>query len=436
MQTVAYLANQLPAPVEPYVTEEIEELRRRGIRVIAGSVRQVHDESQESDVTEILHVRPLRFSRFIPAVILALRHAARLAPLVSHALFRGNESINRRLKALWHTGLGVYYAVLLHGREVKHIHAHHGYAASWIAMVAARLLDTTYSLTLHGSDLLIDAPFLDIKLRECTSCFTVSEYNRRYMLRNLPSIDASKVIVARLGVEVPASLEKTAKPNARRALEILAVGRLHPVKNHSFLIEACARLRQTGVDFRCTIAGEGPERPRLERLLQEKKLEGVIHLAGHLNHKLLDSSYCSCDVVVLTSRSEGIPLVLMEAMARGKIIVAPAITGMPELVIPGKTGYLYAPGLLEDLVKRLAFIQRSATDENIRAKLDWIRHAAHLQVLHNFNRETNLARFADLFLQTIAQPDSLAPTLALGLKKRPPSRAGIEAPPLAGVESA
>ncbi len=106
-------------------------------------------------------------------------------------------------------------------------------------------------------------------------------------------------------------------------------------------------------------------------------------------------------MVVLTSRSEGLPLVLMEAMARGGIVLAPDITGIPELVIPGKTGFLYAAGDMEDFVSRLGFLWELLRGEHRYAtsKLDWIRHAARLQVAHNFNRRKNLKEFCDRFLQ-------------------------------------
>jgi glycosyltransferase involved in cell wall biosynthesis len=127
-------------------------------------------------------------------------------------------------------------------------------------------------------------------------------------------------------------------------------------------------------------------------------------------------------VAVLTSRSEGIPLALMEAMAHGKIVLAPAITGIPELVIAGKTGFLYQPGSLDEFVDRLEFI-RSLTGRSLAAlppmrghrdverraqstsalrELEWIRHAARVQVQHNFNRSRNLESFGDLFLQRFA----------------------------------
>ena len=90
--------------------------------------------------------------------------------------------------------------------------------------------------------------------------------------------------------------------------------------------------------FECLIAGEGPERRNLESLIRRCGLEERVTLLGHVPREHMDSLYDRADVVVLTSRSEGIPLVLMEAMARGKIVLAPAITGIPELVIAGRDG--------------------------------------------------------------------------------------------------
>jgi glycosyltransferase involved in cell wall biosynthesis len=121
----------------------------------------------------------------------------------------------------------------------------------------------------------------------------------------------------------------------------------------------------------------------------------------------MDSLYQRADVVVLTSRSEGIPLVLMEAMVRGRIVLAPAITGIPEIVIAGKTGFLYIPGALEDFVERILFLQEltSSEDRNAVSRLNWIRHAARVQVVHNFSRRKNLTRFGDRFLQLIANQE-------------------------------
>ena len=411
MPTVAYLANRFPSAVEPYVGEEIQELRRRGVQVIPGSVRKTDATRCErvaaGSESEILCLQPVRLLTLLRALGLAARHWERIADLVARVLLRGRESPGRRLKALLHTVLGAYYAVLLRGRGVEHIHVHHGYFGSWIAMVAARLLGVSFSLTLHGSDLLLDGAYLDSKLKACRFCITISEYNRRYILKHFPAIAPGKIVVSRLGVDVGEPAEPPKKDrdhDSRHCFTLLAVGRLHAVKDHAFLVRACAQLRDRGLEFECVIAGEGPERPHLELLIRKNRLQDRLTLLGHVPRPQMDALYRRADVVVLTSRSEGIPLVLMEAMARGKIVLAPAITGIPEIVIAGGTGFLYAPEVLEDFVARVFFLQQLMRREDGAAVsgLNWIRHAARVQVLRNFSSRKNLTRFGDRFLQRIA----------------------------------
>jgi colanic acid/amylovoran biosynthesis glycosyltransferase len=353
-------------------------------------------------------VQPVRVLTLLRALGLAVRSWGKISDLVARVLLRGKESPKRRLKALLHTWLGAYYAVLLEGRGVKHVHVHHGYFGSWIGMVAARLLEVSFSMTLHGSDLLLNGAYLDTKLKNCRFCVTISEHNRRYILEHFPAIEASKIMISRLGVDAPERAERRrVARGTRRTLTLLAVGRLHAVKDHAFLIRACARLRDCGVDFECLIAGEGPERHRLEFLIRKTGLQDQITLLGHVARPQMDVLYGRADVVTLTSRSEGIPLVLMEAMTLGKIVLAPAITGIPEIVIPGKTGFLYAPGALQDFVAKILFLEKLMCQENRNAvsRLDWIRHAAQVQVLHNFSRTKNLSHFGDWFLQLIAIPE-------------------------------
>ncbi len=399
---VAYLANEFPTEVEPYVGEEIEELRGRGVEVIAGSARK-----GEGATGDVLYLQPARLGMMLRAARLCVRRRSRITDLLKRVLFRGKEDPRLRVKALLHTWLGAYYAVLLEERGVDHIHAHHGYFGSWMAMVAARLLNVGFSMTLHGSDLLLHGAYLDAKLEACEFCLTISEYNREHILERFPEIEAGKVIVSRLGVDVPARPNASKRIGGGRDLTLLAVGRLHAVKNHAFLVEGCARLRDRGVDCECLIAGEGPERRQLEALVKEQGLEDRVTLLGHVPRNQMDSLYGRADLVVLTSRSEGIPLVLMEAMARERIVLAPAITGIPELVIPGKTGFLYEPGWLDDFVERIVFIQALMQPGSpvLSRRLEWMRHAARLQVLHNFHRKANLHTFADRFLELTGERD-------------------------------
>jgi len=166
----------------------------------------------------------------------------------------------------------------------------------------------------------------------------VSEFNRCYLLHHYPNIDPEKVNRAtdwayRFRHDVPRDGERDPK----RIFSLLAVGRLHPVKDHAFLIRACAALKASGNRVLCCIAGEGPERDRLRNMIHNLGLAAEIQLLGHVPRHQLPALYSAADLVVLTSRSEGIPLTLMEAMALGRLVLAPAITGIPELVSDGKT---------------------------------------------------------------------------------------------------
>ena len=404
MLTIAYLANQFPSPVEPYVLDEIDELRRRGISVVAGTVRKPIAANKGRTHPDIA-LEPVDVMLLLRAALLCVRKWRLISRLLNRVFVQGRESFSQRIKTIFHTWLGACYALLLEEHNVDHIHVHHGYFGSWIAMTAAHFLDVGFSMTLHGSDLLLNAAYLDAKLTNCLFCLTVSEYNRRFIQTHYPEVDPSKVVVTKLGVALDHSLSEVREIPKSPRFSLLAVGRLHAVKDHAFLIRACAQLQAAAVDFECCIAGEGPERPQLERLIQQLGLEGRVTLLGHIKHEQLDSLYGRADVVVLTSRSEGLPLVLMEAMARGRIVIAPAMTGIPELVIPGKTGFLYQPGCIDDFVSQLATIcsrtEAARCGQHFSRQLEWIRHAARVYVRHNFDREKNLERFCDVLLSRI-----------------------------------
>ena len=352
----------------------------------------------QSFAAETLYLQPLSVLLVIRASWFCLRRCMVLADILFRVLAQGSEPPARRARALLHTLLGACYALKLQGRGVSHIHVHHGFFASWIAMVAARLLHIDYSLTLHGSDLLLHGAYLDTKLKHCAFCVTVSEFNRNFVLERYPDVEPAKIIVRRLGVSLPCTVAVASRPERELPrLAMLAVGRLHPVKDHAFLLHACHELKSCGTDFICLIAGEGPQRPWLEHLIRNLGLEAQVKLLGHLCRQELDACYQLCDLVVLTSRSEGIPMVLMEAMAHGKTVLAPAITGIPELVKHAETGFLYQSGSLEDFVTQIDLIRSS------HSVLPRLRRAARQHVLEHFDREKNLAALADLLVFRITR---------------------------------
>lgn len=403
MTTVAYIANQFPSPIEPYVMDEISELRRRGVKVICCSGKRVSPRAlslpERAFWKETQYFQPLSDEELMRAAGRLASDRRNLWQLLRPLMIDRDASLILRVRTLGHTLMGSALAEKLAPLEVEHIHCHHGYFASWMALVAARLLGIDFSFTLHGSDLLHRADLLDAKLRACKFCVTVSEFNRQYIFRNYPSIPAAKVVVQRLGVDpiLPQLFESVAVSQDSHPFCLLAVGRLHPVKDYAFLIRACGDLRAKGFDFICWIVGEGRERPALERQIAKLGLQGHVHLVGHIPRHDVAGYYKHADLVVMTSKSEGIPVVLMEAMAQGKLVLAPDITGIPELVEHERTGFLYEPGSLDSFVSSVREIHGK------RDGLAGIQRAAAAKVADSFNRQRNVRAFADGFMARISE---------------------------------
>jgi len=409
MTTVAYIANQFPSPLEPYVMDEVRQLRAYGTRVVCCSGKRVSPRelslAERAFWKETRFFQPLSDDELLRGIRRLAKDRRKLWEVLRPLVWERDASSGLRVRALGHTAMGAVLAEQLAVLNVEHIHAHHGYFASWMALVAANLLGIGFSFTLHGSDLLQRADLLGPKLSACQFCMTVSEFNRQYILRNFPSVPAEKIVVRRLGVDRvlpwPTSEVKqgAAPPDERRRFHLLAVGRLHPVKNHQFLIEAAGQLREQGLNFICWIAGEGPERPNLEQQISRLGLQGNVSLIGQVPRGELSRYYQQADLVVMTSKSEGIPVALMEAMAHEKLVLAPAITGIPELVEHERTGFLYPAGCLPEFVNSVWSIYRN------RNSTSEVGRAAAELVAAMYSRPRNLRAFAKQFLTLISKTD-------------------------------
>ena len=350
-----------------------------------------------------IYLTPLQPWRLFLSLLDCIRATAKLRDIYARILWGGREGVGRRMKALLHTWLGAYLARALPS-TATHIHANHGYFPAWAAMIASRLTGLPYSLTLHGSDLLVDRIYIDLKTCNALFVVTISDFNKRFLLDHVPQLPPDRVVVNRLGVDTTESVERHATEQAdREPLAILTVGRLHAVKNQPFLLRACRRLADAGVPFTCRIVGSGPESQALAALIRQLRLENWVTLIGPLSGDSVAREYDGADLFVLTSRSEGLPNVLIEAMLHGLPVIAPAITGIPELVTHNDTGALYRPDDLDDLV---AQIHEMATMSPPRRAA--LCQRARERVLERYDGRRNAAAFARLFDPS---PRPLPPTV-------------------------
>jgi colanic acid/amylovoran biosynthesis glycosyltransferase len=281
---------------------------------------------------------------------------------------------------------------------VQHLHAHFGTNASAVAMLCRLLGGPPYSLTIHGPEE-FDAPgplALGEKIRHAAFAVAISHFTRSQLCRWCAAADWPKIHVVRCGLdEVFLSAAGTPAPRRPR---LVTVGRLAEQKGQLLLVEAAARLRDRGLDFELVIVGDGPMRVELERLINQSDLQGRVRITGFLDNQAVRRELEAARAMVLPSFAEGLPVVLMEAMALGRPVIATHIAGIPELVEPGRSGWLVPAGAVEPLVEAMAEALAADPDE-----LDRMGRAGAARAVRQHDAAAEAGKLAGL----IAGPDAV-----------------------------
>lgn len=296
----------------------------------------------------------------------------------------------------------VYWAERMPADGVTHVHAHFASFPAAAAYVIHRLTGLPYSFTAHGSDLHRDQHMLGPKVAGAAAVVTISNFNRELIVRHCGQQLAGKVAVIHCGVDTTV-FHPPAPDGSRNGhgapFTILCTGTLHEVKGQTYLIEACRLLAERGADVRCQLVGDGEDRHMLAHQIAEAGLQDRIQLLGLLTREGVAELLRQADVVVAPSvptrngRREGIPVVLMEAMASGRPVVASAISGIPELVAHEQSGLLVPPG---DATALADAVERLVRDPALRSALG---QAGRTTVRRAFDLDANAARLARIFRQ-------------------------------------
>ena len=284
---------------------------------------------------------------------------------------------------------------------ITHIHAHYATHTALVAWLIHKLTGIPYSITVHAHDIFVEKPMLETKLQDSVFVSAISEFNRKYLTDLFGPWVEQKTQIVRCGID-PAyyGSDVHMNPIEYERLEIISVGSLQPYKGHIYLVKACAELQKRGIPFRCRIVGGGDLRGMLGRAIQEYQLDQVVELMGPRTQddvsKLLRTANCYVQPSVITpsGKMEGIPVALMEAMASGIPVVATSISGVPELVRSGDTGWLVPPEDVEALAGALSQIYTDPKEAKKRAcsGRNW--------VLDEFELSSNANRLSLLFAQS------------------------------------
>ncbi|WP_209425027.1 glycosyltransferase family 4 protein [Pararhodobacter sp. SW119] len=387
---VAYLTGVYPKVSHTFILREVAALRALGADVLPCSVRRPPPEEVRGLEAEAEFARTF-------LLLEAARSPLRLAGAHLRLIANDSRRWGAAARLAWRTrpaGLkatlwqAFYFAeagVLarhLQARGAVHLHNHLGDASGTVAMIAATMAGIPFSYTAHGPDLFF-APIhwrIDEKTARARFVACISHFCRSQLMIFSDPAHWHKLAIVRCGVE-PARYGDA--PRARFDQRVLFIGRLAAVKGVPLLLEAFARVAAVYPNARLTLVGDGPERAMLESLAMTLGLTETVHFAGYRSQEEVKALLNEADMLVLPSFAEGLPVVLMEALASRIPVIATQVAGVSELVRDGETGLLVPPGDVNGLVEAL---DRLLADPSLCRRLGEAGRAAVLD-RHDVTRE-------------------------------------------------
>lgn len=366
---IAYLVNQYPKVSHTFIRREIAALEAQGIDVQRFSVRDCPDElSDDADRDEQSRTR----------VVLQDGVAGLLGGLVKNAIKRPAKlakAAQLAAKVGWKSeaGLPKHLAYLAEacvlmdwmdeGDVPDHVHAHFGSNSTTVAMLLEELGGPTFSFTAHGPEE-FDKPgllALGEKIRRSRNVFAISNFGRSQLYRHVDLSHWDKVRIMRCGVDEQfLQGEPTPVPDTKK---LVSVGRLSEQKGQLLLVEAVAQVAERGHDFELVLVGDGEMRPQVEQRLRERGIADRVTITGWASGEEVRRHLLEARALILPSFAEGLPVVIMEALALGRPVLTTYIAGIPELVGDGECGWLVPAGALPQLVESIEQVLQTPVDE-------------------------------------------------------------------------
>lgn len=359
---IAYLNSEYPSLSHTFIEREVSGLRALGIPIRTFSVRapgtlaragSAH-EAAAADTTVLLagSARVFRdaawgLCRSPLGFFRALMSGQKIAP----------AGLASRIRHMAYVFEGIRLARELSKEEIRHIHVHMANNGAAIAMMACDFDQAlSYSLSIHGSAEFfhVDSWTLREKAERAMFVRCISEFCRAQVMAWTAPVAWGNFHVVHCGVDP--TVYQPRPPRLPGPVRFLTVGRLHPIKGYPQLLRACRELRDRGLVWRLRMVGDGPERESLQRSARELGLTDMIEFAGPVSQDAIQEHYDWADAMVMSSFMEGVPVVLMEAMAKQLGVIAPRVGGIPELVAEGVHGLLVPPGSVADLADAMAVL--------------------------------------------------------------------------------
>ncbi len=396
---LAYIATGYPYVSHTFIQNEVVALRELGLQIDTIAIRRAPDSEcrtqADRDARATTYaLRPPRPLHYLRAHLMGLvRRPAAYRRALLRALRFGAGS-TRLVHELAYFAQGVVLWDRCRAAGVRHVHAHFANVGSDVARVAAALGGDalSWSFTMHGPTEFFDVTRyrLPEKTRDARVVICISQFARSQLMALVGPEHWGKLRVVHCGVDVRRFVPVTHGAE-RRPILVACVGRLVSEKGQRLLIEAAAAIRNAGADIELKFAGDGPERASLEGLAAELGIAPHVEFLGALAHTAVDELLRRSDIFCLPSFAEGVPIVLMEAMAMELPVIASRVAGIPELIDDRVSGRLVAPGSLSDLTDVLSQLVRDPGERQRLGK------AARRQVVSKFELRANASRLRRVY---------------------------------------
>jgi glycosyltransferase involved in cell wall biosynthesis len=392
---LGYLTTEYPKVSHSFIRREIVELARRGhdvhrFAIRAGTVADVQDKAEAAQ-TFVCLSQPKYALAAATLWCQATRPARWLAAM---AMARSMSAASERgwLRHLAYLGEAALLTRVCQQRGIRHIHVHFGTNAAAVARLMRCLGGPTYSFTVHGPDEFdaVRGFSLAEKAADAAFVIAISEYGAAQLRRWIPPSDWQKIHVVHC--TVADNWFEHATPVSRASKTLLSIGRLSAQKGQLILIEAMRRLVQQHPDAKLVLGGDGEMRADVEKAIAEAKLQNHVSITGWIDEQTIRGLLTDARALVQPSFAEGLPVVIMEAFAMRRPVIATQIAGIPELVRPGENGWLVTAGTVEDLV---AAMSEALTADP--ARLDAMGHAGQARVKSQHAALTEVNKLEALF---------------------------------------
>lgn len=396
---LAYLVSEYPAVSHTFILREVRRLRMRNFDVRVASVNSPLQPIGEMAVDDREETRTTFYIKRAGAVGAAKAHLRALRQRPA-AYFRGlifalslaGTDLRQLLYSVFYFTEALMLGNWMKDQGLGHAHIHFANPASTVGLIASRIFAIGFSFTVHGPDEFYDVhgQHLTEKIEGSSFVLCIGYFARSQLMRISPRINWNKFEVVPLGVDLKVFAASPARP-AREPFRVLCVGRLVPAKGQHVLIAAIDRLVKRGRRIHLQLVGDGPDRAALECEVNCRELAEHVSFAGSVNQDRIGQFYREADAFALASFAEGIPVVLMEAMAMEIPCVATMITGIPELIRDGIDGLLVIPA--DDHALAVA-LERLIDDEALRNRLG---EAGRRRVSEKYDLDKNIDQLTRVF---------------------------------------